>query len=159
MSISTIQKTRERNDFSKGGATFYTEIQAKEACWAIKRDQTYNLSTPRVPSSSFRDAAHGKRVVFPLRSSERGQLLLTKLATFPVGTESPGPRQCAKFNTQGNRRQTSLANHYSIYFRACQDLFFQPALCFWRNHHTLCNCNVFIVVIMGGLQTTHTFLI
>ena len=42
-----------------------------------------------------------KRVVFPLRSSQRGQLLLTKLATFPVGIEPPGPRQGGKFNTQG----------------------------------------------------------
>ena len=35
------------------------------------------------------------------RSSQRGQLLLTKLATFPVGIEPPGPRQGGKFNTQG----------------------------------------------------------
>ena len=40
---------------------------------------------PRTPSSSLRDATHGKRVVFSLRSSQRGQLLLTKLATFTVG--------------------------------------------------------------------------
>ena len=40
-------------------------------------------------------------MVFPLRSSQRGQLLLTKLATFPVGIEPPGPRQGGKLNTQG----------------------------------------------------------
>ena len=59
--------------------------------------------TSSIPSSGLRVATHGKRVVFPLRSSQRGQLQLTKPATFPVGIEPPGPRQGGKFNTQGHK--------------------------------------------------------
>ena len=55
-----------------------------------------------------------------------------------------------------------LAKYYSIYFRAWQDLFFQSICVFWRSHHSLCSCNVLIVVITDGLkalQTAYTFLI
>ena len=59
-------------------------------------------------------------MVFPLRSSQRGQLLLTKLATFPVGIEPPGPRQGGKFNTRPSiteqiKRLLALVPHPSIF--------------------------------------------
>ena len=55
-----------------------------------------------------------------------------------------------------------LAKDCSIYFPACNDLFFlfffffffffQSILCFWWSDHSLSHCNVLIVVITGGLK-------
>ena len=61
---------------------------------------TLNLQDP-----FFRLTGCHPRQTGGISSSQRGQLLLTKLATFPVGIEPPGPRQGGKFNTQGKENE------------------------------------------------------
>ena len=121
MSISTIQKTRKRKKrfFLGLGATSrltvpdlrHPSTPKSRPKRHVEPSEETKLPIPlNLQDPFFRLVTHGKRVVFPLRSSQRGQLLLTKLATFPVGIEPPGPWQGGKFNTQGcNRRKACLS--------------------------------------------------